>query len=189
MIKLVVALGNPGLKYELTRHNMGWLAFDEFFDGKAPIWKEKFKGLYTSLNYHGEKIYFLKPQTFMNLSGQSVQALCHFFKIEVKEILVVYDEVDLPLGTIALKRGGGLAGHNGLKSIKECLGSSEFMRLRLGIGRPSFGSVSSWVLSSFSGDDLILLEKVLPPVADCLEICLSHGYEKAGTLFSRKNYA
>ena len=105
MVKLIVALGNPGIEYELTRHNVGWLVFDEFFANKNPVWKNKFKGEYCDLTIKGEKVYFLKPQTFMNLSGESVQALAAFFKINMYEVLVVYDEIDLPLGTIALKKG------------------------------------------------------------------------------------
>lgn len=188
MVKLVVALGNPGLEYELTRHNVGWLVFDEFFDNKNPIWKNKFKGEYCDLSFKGEKVYFLKPQTFMNLSGESVQALAAFFKIDISEVLVVYDEIDLPLGTIALKKGGGFAGHNGLKSINQCTGKADFMRLRVGVGRPVHGSVSSWVLSKFSAEENIVLEKVLKASAECIDTALNLGYEKAATKFSKKTY-
>lgn len=188
MIKLVVALGNPGREYELTRHNIGWLAFDEFFSTRNIIWKKKFKGEYTSLSYNGEKVYFLKPQTYMNLSGESVLALCQFFKISLNEMLVVYDEIDLPMGSMALKKGGGFAGHNGLKSINKSTGRSDFLRLRLGVGRPSHGSVSSWVLSNFSYEENITLEKVLEAASQCIDVALDKGYEKAATLFSKKNY-
>lgn len=188
MIKLVVALGNPGTKYELTRHNVGWLVFDEFFDNKTTVWKSKFKGEYCQLNFKSETVYFLKPQTFMNLSGESVIQAMQFFKINIDEVLVVYDEIDLPLGTLALKKGGGFAGHNGLKSINESTGKSEFLRLRIGVGRPNVGSVSSWVLSPFSNDETITLERVLTAAAECIDVSLDKGYEKAATLFSKKNY-
>lgn len=188
MIKLIVALGNPGSEYELTRHNVGWLVFDEYFANKSPVWKNKFKGEYCSLSIKGEQVYFLKPQTFMNLSGESVQALANFFKIQMNEMLVVYDEIDLPMGTIAIKKGGGFAGHNGLKSINQCTGKADFMRLRVGVGRPVHGTVSSWVLSKFSTDEDILLGRVLEASAECIDTALNLGYEKAATKFSKKTY-
>lgn len=188
MIKLVVALGNPGPEYELTRHNIGWLVFDEYFSSKSPVWKKKFKGEYCSLSIKGEQVHFLKPQTFMNLSGESVIALANFFKIQMSEMLVVYDEIDLPMGTIALKKGGGFAGHNGLKSINQCTGKADFMRLRVGVGRPIHCTVSSWVLSKFSADEDILLGRVLEASAECIDTALNIGYEKAATKFSKKTY-
>jgi len=188
MIKLVVALGNPGLKYEFTRHNIAWLLFDEFFNSKSPIWKKKFKGEYCELNIDGEKRYFLKPQTFMNLSGESVQPLCQFFKIKAEEILVIHDELDLPFGQITFKNGGGLAGHNGLKSINQSMGTNTFLRLRVGIDRPVHGSVSSWVLGSFNKDEEISLGKILIESSKALEKSLKDGFQKASNQFSKKNF-
>ncbi len=118
MDRLVIGLGNPGVKYHHSRHNIGWDVFEELSFSNQLKWNEKFKGLYTVYNNGAEKIYFLKPQTFMNLSGESVQPLMAFFKIPIENILVIHDELDLPFGTIAFKKGGGLAGHNGLTSIK-----------------------------------------------------------------------
>lgn len=186
MIKLVVGLGNPGLEHEFNRHNIGWLALDQlsFFDKLT--WKEKFKGRYSQLNLLGENRYFLKPDTYMNLSGESVQKLISFFKIQVEEILVVHDELDLKFGEVAFKKGGGLAGHNGLKSIAQLVGSQNFLRFRMGIGRPKHGNVASYVLSNFSNDEEISLEKYLGSAAKAIESSLEKGFDKAAGLYSKK---
>ena len=186
MIKLIVALGNPGVEYELTRHNIGWLAVDglSFFD--SLIWKSKFKGEYSDRNMDGEKRYFLKPQTYMNLSGESAQALMTFFKIKPSEILVVHDELDLPYGTVMFKQGGGLAGHNGLKSLAKCLGTQDFNRLRLGIGRPTRGDVAGYVLSKFSQDEFDFLDPYLKESAVAIELALEKGFSKAAQQYSKK---
>jgi PTH1 family peptidyl-tRNA hydrolase len=188
MIKLVVALGNPGQEYEFTRHNIAWLICDETKYAKDGFWKQKYKGEYTDFNVNGEKAFMLKPLTYMNLSGESVIQLTNFFKIKPQEILVVQDELDLPFGQIAFKKGGGLAGHNGLKSIAKCLGTQDFMRMRIGIGRPPKGSVSSWVLSSFydvKDEDLGIVFKCS---AEALEYALEHGFQKASQKYSKKNF-
>ena len=116
MDKLIVGLGNYGTKYESTRHNIGWDIFEYLSFKDRLIWKEKFKGVFASHSVNGVKYHFLKPQTYMNLSGESVAPLCSFFKVKIEDILVLHDELDLPFGTVAFKKGGGLAGHNGLKS-------------------------------------------------------------------------
>jgi peptidyl-tRNA hydrolase, PTH1 family len=161
MNKLIVLLGNPGTEYEGTKHNVAWLAVDKSQKYSSLVWKNKFKGVYASLDVDNDKIYFLKPETYMNLSGESVKPLCDFFKIAPQNILVIQDELDLPIGTVVAKFGGGLAGHNGLKSISQHLGTNDFYRLRIGIGRPAHGSVSDYVLSNFRGDELIHIESVL----------------------------
>lgn len=186
MIKLIVALGNPGPQYELTRHNVGFILVDSASFLNAIVWKNKFKGLYGEFNHNGEKIYVLKPQTFMNLSGESVRDLSHFFKINVNEILVIHDELDLPFGEIQFKKGGGLAGHNGLKSIAKELGSLEFYRLRIGIDRPTRGSVSDWVLSNFPKDLDIDLSKILEASSEALLFSIEKGIDKAANTFNKK---
>lgn len=188
MTKLVVALGNPGAEYELTRHNIGWLLLDTFKPLENSVWKSKFKGLYTDLVINGEKVYFLKPQTFMNLSGESIAPLCQFFKIDLKDIIIIHDELDLPFGEIHFKKGGGLAGHNGLKSTAQVMGSQDFERLRVGIGRPPRGSVSSWVLSNFPPDKDIELGIVLEKAGEALEFYLKNGMAKAANNFNKKNF-
>jgi PTH1 family peptidyl-tRNA hydrolase len=188
MIKLVVGLGNPGAEYELTRHNIGWLVADSLKPIDGNNWKSKFKGEYTDFSYKGEKVYVLKPQTYMNLSGESVQQLCQFFKVATQEILVLHDELDLPFGQIHFKKGGGLAGHNGLKSIAKHMGTQDFLRLRLGIGRPNRGSVSNWVLGQFPKEQDIELGVVLEKSAEALIDFLDIGLSKAGTKYNKKNF-
>lgn len=186
MDRLIVGLGNPGSKYQNTRHNIGWDSFEELSFYNELKWTEKFKGLYAVKSFGADKIYFLKPQTFMNLSGESVQPLMTFFKIEVQNILVVHDELDLPFGTIAYKNGGGLAGHNGLKSITAHLGTQEFKRLRLGIGRPVHGDVSNWVLSGYTGEDKDFIRVYLKGAALALEEYINMGFDKVATIYNKK---
>ncbi|MCY4643694.1 MAG: aminoacyl-tRNA hydrolase [Bacteriovoracales bacterium] len=184
MVKLVVALGNPGSQYEKTRHNVGWMAMDHLSFASELRWKEKFKGLYSDHNIGGHKVYFLRPLTWMNLSGESVAPMAHFFKISPQEILVVYDEIDLALGTVRFKKGGGLAGHNGLKSTAQMLGGHDFKRLRLGISRPSGGDVSHWVLSPFGRGEESALQDMLERASQGIEYCLVHGFESAASKFN-----
>jgi PTH1 family peptidyl-tRNA hydrolase len=186
MDRLIVGLGNPGSKYHHSRHNIGWDSFEELSFINELKWTEKFKGQFAVINSGPDKIYFLKPQTFMNLSGESVQLLVNFYKIAVEDILVIHDELDLPFGTMALKKGGGLAGHNGLKSIAEKLGSQEFRRLRVGIGRPVHGDVSNWVLSGYTGEDRDFFPTYLKGIAQIIEECIKNGFDKAATIYSKK---
>ena len=186
MNKLIVLLGNPGKEYEDTRHNIGWLIVDKYKDFSSLNWKSKFKGLYAAMDTEEGKVYFLKPETYMNLSGESVKPLCSFFKVEAKDILVVHDELDLPLGVMMGKFGGGHAGHNGLKSIAEHMGTKDFYRIRVGIGRPQHGSVSDWVLSKFHGDDAILLEQVIEKAGRIVHDFSVFDYEKAFRKYGKK---
>ncbi len=183
---LIVGLGNPGREYELTRHNIAWECIDKSEKAQGLIWRSKFKGLFTSFEASGNKYYFLKPQTFMNLSGESVQALMRFFKVPLNNILVLHDDIDLDFGLIVFKKGGGLAGHNGLKSINNLCGGPGFMRLRLGVGRPKYGAVSDWVLSKFSSNDMVQLEAYLELVSSAIDEFVSKGFERASNKFSRK---
>jgi len=186
MSKLIVGLGNPGVEYELTRHNIGWLTMDYLEQAYKLNFKEKFKGLYADTQVNGEKIYFLKPQTFMNLSGESVVALSQFFKVDLSEMMVIHDELDLPFGQLLFKKGGGLAGHNGLKSIAGLLGTPDFIRLRMGIGRPVHGSVSNYVLSPFRDEEIPILEDFIKLASSGVDTFIKQGYEKAANAFSKK---
>ena len=186
MDRLIVGLGNPGSKYQNTRHNIGWDVLELLPDYQNLKWIEKFKGQYAVQSIGSDKIYYLKPQTFMNLSGESVQPLMNFFKITIENILVVHDELDLPFGTIAFKNGGGLAGHNGLKSIAGILGTQDFKRLRMGIGRPVHGDVSNWVLSGYVGEDKDFLEAYLKGAAVALEEYKKSGFDSAARIYSKK---
>jgi PTH1 family peptidyl-tRNA hydrolase len=184
---LVVGVGNPGLEYERTRHNIAWMLMEQFSFSADLFWKEKFKGLYSSKSINNNKAHFLKPLTFMNLSGESTAPASKFFKIDTQSILVIHDELDLPYGTIAFKKGGGLAGHNGLKSIAAQLGNQNFLRLRMGIGRPERGSVSSYVLSAFSKDEDMYLDDVLKAGANAVELYIKEGFDKASRTYNKKS--
>jgi PTH1 family peptidyl-tRNA hydrolase len=149
MIKLFVGLGNPGLEYEATRHNAGFWWIDALArDLKVSLAPERsYHGLAARANVHGQPVWLLEPQTFMNLSGKSVSALARFFKIEPQEILVVHDELDVVPGQVKLKFGGSHAGHNGLRDIHAQLGTADYWRLRIGIGHPGVkAEVVNWVL-------------------------------------------
>jgi len=132
MLKLAAFLGNPGRKYSKNRHNAGRMLAEALPFYSSLSWQKKFKGLYAVK----DNIHFIMPETYMNLSGESVLAAASFYKIEIGEIIVIHDELELPLGTISLKFSGGLGGHNGLRSMKACFGSADFWRLRIGLGRP-----------------------------------------------------
>lgn len=168
-ISLVVFLGNYGKEYEKTRHNAAWLfaASLDFFPRLS--WQRKFRGQWASLPWRSgqeeRQVYFLMPETYMNLSGESTAGLASFYKIPPQEILAVHDEIELDFGTVSLKRGGGLGGHNGLRSLKSCLGTPDFWRIRLGVGKPPHPDVASYVLSPFSRKE----EKDLPFVFQAAE--------------------
>ena len=165
-MKLIVGLGNPGSEYLNNRHNVGFMALDNLsayylFED----WRTKLGGLFTTLSLGSEKIIFLKPQTFMNMSGNCVVKFKQFFKISVADIFVIYDDIDLGFGELKIKQGGGDAGHKGVRSISEHLQTKDFNRVRLGIGRPSTKEeVSHFVLSNFSKTEramlLVLFQKL-----------------------------
>ncbi|MDR0908651.1 MAG: aminoacyl-tRNA hydrolase [Spirochaetaceae bacterium] len=177
-IELAVFLGNPGPKYAYTRHNAAWLLADTLPGafGTELYFQTKFKGRYAETG--GRK--FLLPETFMNDSGMSVQEAAAFYKIPANAIIVAHDEIELPLGTVSLKYGGGLGGHNGLRSIKACISTADFWRLRIGVGRPGdrepgkggregeHGDIVGWVLSSFSEAETPVLEQSLNAAAELL---------------------
>jgi peptidyl-tRNA hydrolase, PTH1 family len=149
---LVVGLGNPGREYANTRHNVGWMVVDELARRTGAGFKGKFSGQLAETRFGDARIALLKPETYMNLSGSSVQAAARFFKVDPEHVLIVHDEGDFDLGRLQARQGGGLAGHNGLRSIAQSLGTQEFLRLRIGVGRPGRGdprSVADYVLSPF----------------------------------------
>ena len=165
---LVVFLGNPGNEYKKTRHNAGFMLSDALENQVSSDWSEKFNGLWSKVDIEGASHYFLKPATFMNLSGKSVTAAKAFFKLSNSDILVVNDDIESDFGTISLKNGGGLAGHNGLRSISNAIGTNDFARLKIGIGRPSRGDVSSFVLGRFTEDEQIVLPLILEKASKML---------------------
>lgn len=171
MIKLAVFLGNPGNEYTQTRHNFGRILLDHLTKDQPFSWTGKFRGFFAQWQLNGRNIYCLKPETFMNRSGESVRPAADYYKLKTEEILVVHDDLELPFGEFKIKAGGGLGGHNGLRSIKDCLGTPDFYRLRLGIGRPNRGSVSSFVLSPFSPEEKDSLDTV---IGNCLKYLLQY---------------
>jgi len=165
-MKLLVGLGNPGKAYETTRHNVGWLVLDELAAEYMAAWenKKRWKAQVAPIQIHGERIVMIKPQTFMNKSGEAVQAARGFFrKAAVDSIWVVHDDVDLPLGEIRIKQGGGSAGHRGIDSIAQMVGSKDFWRVRIGIGRPDNPKVplEDHVLKKFSSNEMKQLETII----------------------------
>lgn len=165
-MKLLVGLGNPGQQYADNRHNVGFMAVDEIVRRSSfDSYQKKFKGQMASGSVDGEKTLVLKPETFMNLSGESVQAAMAFYKIQPDDIIVFHDDMDLPLGKIKVKKGGGAGGHNGLKSIDSHIGQN-YWRVRIGIGKPDMKEqVVSWVLSGFPADQKKELERLFEKIA------------------------
>jgi PTH1 family peptidyl-tRNA hydrolase len=173
---LVVGLGNPGAKYAGTRHNVGFMIVDRLAEncGAGPF-REKFSGAFVRLS--SPDVVLLKPQTFMNLSGESVQSAMTFFKVSLPQVLVVHDELDLAFGDTRLKKGGGTAGHNGLKSILQHGGGDGFWRMRVGIGRPRSGEAAAHVLNDFSASERAELPDVLDHAALGLRAVFERGAE------------
>jgi peptidyl-tRNA hydrolase, PTH1 family len=182
---LVVGLGNPGREYEHTRHNVGWLVLDDLARRHDGSWRSKFSGSLAEVRLDGLRLGLLKPETYMNESGRSVGAAARFFKVEPGALLVVHDDVDLEAGRLQARLGGGLAGHNGLRSLAQHLGSQDFLRLRIGVGRPGRGdrrSVADWVLSAFAPEDDV--EAVVSRSADAVETIASEGFVAAQARFN-----
>ena len=168
---LVVGLGNPGLEYSKTRHNIGFTALDMISERYSfENWKDKLSGHYAKGIVGEQKTILLKPQTFMNMSGSCVKSFVDYFKIENNNLFIIYDDIDLKLGVMKKKIGGGHAGHNGVKSIFENLQTSNFYKIRIGISRPEQKEkVANFVLSKFSLDELIMVKDVLEKVTNDLE--------------------
>jgi PTH1 family peptidyl-tRNA hydrolase len=185
--KLIVGLGNPGPQYSWTRHNAGFMVLDRLSRlASISVTKKAFSGLSGDGNWQGERIYLLKPQTFMNLSGRSVAEALRFYKLSLSDLIVVHDELDIPFGSVKLKQGGGHGGHNGLRSLGQELGSTDFARLRIGIGRPVHGDVTNYVLGNFPKDEMDDLLGVLDGAVDALEMVLKDGMPKAMSIFNAK---
>ncbi|UJF25453.1 aminoacyl-tRNA hydrolase [Suttonella sp. R2A3] len=180
MIKLIVGLGNPGDRYAKTRHNAGFWLLDALNCDSA--WREeaKFFGQYAKVFVKSQPLHLLKPQTFMNRSGQSLAAIARFYDLTPEEILVVHDELDLPAGSVKLKLGGGHGGHNGLRDIIKALDSKDFYRLRIGIDHPGDRSeVINYVLKPPGKEQRIEIDRAIDAAIDVLPVLVSEGAEKA----------
>ena len=182
---LVAGLGNPGREYARNRHNVGFMVVEELARRHAAPFRAKFHGRLADLRLEGGRVALLAPETFMNESGRSVAAALHYFKLEPERLLVVHDDVDLEPGRLQLRLGGGLAGHNGLRSVSAALATREFLRLRLGVGRPGRGdrrSVADFVLSDFEPE--VDAKAIVSRAADAVELLVSEGLEAAQARFN-----
>ena len=178
---LIVGLGNPGVKYSQTRHNIGFMAVDALFAHYSrSLWGKKCKGEMSEINLAGtsaasEKIYLLKPQTFMNLSGESVLAATTFYKISPEQIIVMYDDVDLAIGKLRVRQGGGNGGHNGLKSMDANIGKN-YWRVRLGVGRPpDYMETADYVLGKFTPEEKIVQQQIIAGVTQYIFLLLENN--------------
>ena len=182
---LVVGLGNPGREHERDRHNVGWLVVDELARRTDARWRGKFSGQLAEVRLDGLRLALLKPETFMNDSGRSVAAAARFFKVEPESLLVAHDDVDLEPGRLQARAGGGLAGHNGLRSLAQALGTQDFLRLRIGVGRPGRGdprSVADYVLSPFEVEEDV--GALVSRAAEAVETLARQGIEAAQQRFN-----
>jgi PTH1 family peptidyl-tRNA hydrolase len=184
-VKLFVGLGNPGSKYEETRHNIGFKVIDRLVDdfGARNISKNAFHGEL----YRAGNTLFLKPSTYMNLSGKSVHAVKQFFKIGTEDIVVIHDDIDLPFGAVRFKRGGGHGGHNGLRSLDEMIGR-EYLRVRIGVGKPEHKSqVADYVLHDFSSDEQQYLDALVSHAADACKKLIEYDLDTVKSKYSLKS--
>ncbi|WP_278453419.1 aminoacyl-tRNA hydrolase [Thomasclavelia spiroformis] len=179
-MKLIVGLGNPGKEYAGTRHNCGFMVIDRLASKlNVNVDQNKFKGLYAKVKYHGEDIILLKPQTYMNLSGESVNAVMNFFKIDKEDLLVIYDDLDMPVGKLRLRKTGSAGGHNGIKNIIAHLNSQDFKRIRVGIDRHKYMNVADYVLSRFSKVESEAIEQGIENAANAVLDYLDNDFNHA----------
>ncbi|MFP2930358.1 aminoacyl-tRNA hydrolase [Pyxidicoccus sp. 3LG] len=190
-MKLIVGLGNPGREYERNRHNIGFMVVEALLPrARAELNQEKFAAKVGQGSLAGERVLFLEPQTYMNLSGRSVAEAARFYKVAVEDVLVIHDELDLPFGRLQLKAGGGSGGHNGLKSTVASLGDESFIRLRFGIGKPEGPNarerVSGYVLGNFDDGERRQLDELIGRSVDMTETWIREGLSVAMNRFNRK---
>jgi peptidyl-tRNA hydrolase, PTH1 family len=181
-IRLIIGLGNPGPRYAETRHNVGAWLINHLAEKENQTWQysSKFHGNYCKIKRNDHNVILFNPDTFMNCSGQAVLAIAHFYRILPQQILIAHDELDFPSGKIRLKSGGGHGGHNGLRDTVNKLGSSDFMRIRIGIGHPgNKHQVSDYVLKKPSSDDLILIDQSLEKALSVIDLLIAGKVEKA----------
>ena len=184
---LVAGLGNPGREYAETRHNVGFMVADELARRHGGSWRGKFSGELSEVRADGIRLALLKPQTYMNESGRSVGAAARFFKVDPEALIVVHDDVDLASGRVQVRLGGGLAGHNGLRSVAQQLGTGEFGRVRIGVGRPERGDqrpVADFVLSPFPPE--VDVEALVARAADAVESVAREGLDEAQNRFNER---
>ena len=178
-MKLIVGLGNPGKEYENTRHNIGFMALDKLSQSlNINIDKNKFDGLYGEKIINDEKILFLKPQTYMNLSGEVVRKYVDFFKIKIEDILIINDDLDLPLGKIKIKFQGSCGGHNGLRNIEQHLSTDKYKRIKIGISNNKLFDTKDYVLSKFNKEELEILNKTIDIIPQIFDDYINYSFDK-----------
>jgi len=184
---MIVGLGNPGNLYENTRHNVGFWVIDKIAEKlNVKVDKKVGKALVQTSFWDGKKVLLVKPQTYMNLSGEAVLELLNYYQDQIEDLLVVHDDLDLPPGQLRFKKGGGTGGHNGLKSIVQCLNSQDFDRLKIGIGRPQHPNVKDFVLTAFSKEEKAEIDLKIERAVEGIKVWLSEGIEKAMNGFNQK---
>lgn len=187
--RLIIGLGNPGPKYQWTRHNAGFMVLDHLSRvmGVA-VAKKSFSGLYGEGTWHGDRLLLLKPQTFMNLSGRSAAEALRFHKLTPSDLIVIHDDLDIPFGRVKIKEGGGHGGHNGLRSLMQELGGGDFVRIRVGVGRPVRGDAADYVLANFSPAEMAGLPTLLDGVVDLLGELVTNGIPRTMSLYNNKDF-
>lgn len=184
---MIVGLGNPGQKYENTRHNVGFWVIDKIAQQlNIKVEKKQAQSLVQTAFWEGKKILLVKPQTYMNLSGQAVQELINFYRDQIDDFIVIHDDLDLPVGQLRFKTGGGAGGHNGIKSISQHLNSQDFARLKVGIGRPGFQDVKDYVLTSFGGEEKTAILEATDGAVEGIKTWITKGIERAMNEFNQK---
>lgn len=185
-MKLIVGLGNPGPKYQLTRHNIGFMVIDALAQGQGHF-REEHKAEVLKVGTGDRQVLFVKPQTFMNLSGESVRPLADFYKIDLADILVVHDEVDIPFRSLRFQTRRGAGGHNGIRSLHQHLGSDAYARLKVGVGRPTDGhtQVADHVLQPFSKEEFKVMPDYLATCCEAVNFFIQHGIERAATEYNK----
>lgn len=200
MLRVVAGLGNPGQRYEKTRHNCGFKVVDRLYDhchshGQVSAWKEQRDAHIADAVLAGNKLTLIKPQRFMNLSGRPLADYLSFYKIAAGSLLVVHDDLDLPLGSLRIKAGGGHGGHNGIRSISADIGSADYIRLKIGIGRPVGAApgageederITGWVLGGFSGEESVEIDKVFGQAVSAIEELNARGLKSAQNRYNTR---
>jgi len=181
-MKLIVGLGNPEKKYDNTRHNVGFMILDNYLNGE--IWQEKFNALYIKKNINEEVVYFIKPLTYVNLSGLALKQYVNYFNIDIKDILVIHDDLDIEIGKYKLKRNSSSGGHNGIKSIIKELNTDAFLRLKIGIKNNDLNDIIDFVLGKFKSTELELINNKL--YLEIINSFIKNGIEKTMNIYNKK---
>jgi PTH1 family peptidyl-tRNA hydrolase len=186
---LIIGLGNPGSRYQVTRHNIGFMVLERIaVRWEVDLKQKSFDALWNRGKIAGTDVLLAMPQTFMNLSGNAVRKLLAYFKVDVNHLIVIHDDLDLPFGSVRLKTGGGDAGHKGVNSIITCLGSADFMRVRMGIGKPAGRTpVEDYVLQRFNPDESALLQQVIQSASEATADIVTSGMQQAMAKYHTKN--